>query len=178
MRLLKPILTAALMTFIGIFSASAVTDQLRLTFADGHSVVIALRDVGNEHTKMFTTPEGITFSVPSEKEGEAPTTYTFDVSELQAVTSIEGESSEQSKIGEIADATDNVTITPIAANTLLIAGSEIKSAADIRVYDLNGRRVMADISGTGNEYILSIAPLQAGIYLINVGKTTIKVTKR
>lgn len=178
MRLLRPIvITVAFMILFGTLSVSAQIDQLRISFDDGHTVMIDLRDVGGVFTKMFPTPLGVTFEVPSDKMGEDPIIYKFDLDDLHSMTSVEIGSSVQSEIAAAAVATDNIVFTPIGANILRITGSDIRSAADIRVYDMAGRRVVAEVSGDGSGYILSIDPLRPGIYLINVGNTTVKVSK-
>lgn len=178
MHRLKALMVATVIALFGSMTANAAVNQMRLTYADGHTLLIDLATQSSQLPKITFTPTALTIHVPSKVEGQPETTFECSVENLGAEMPIEF-LEEQTGLADVKAGNDNLVITPIDANTLLVKGADVLTPADVKVYDMAGHSVAADITATADgEITVSIAPLSTGVYLINASRTTLKVTKR
>lgn len=177
MHKIKTLVAAFVIAISSCLTAHAITTQLRISFKDGRTLVIDLTATDDEVLpKMTFTPRTVIFEIPPVSADEKPTTYVCEVEDLQAMKPIEV-STEMSSINDIF-AADNVVITPVSNNEVRISGTDVADADAVRVYDMNGRMMRAEVVADGDALKLSLADLPSGVYIVNISSTSLKVTKR
>lgn len=183
---LKPLIIAAALSMCACLPASARTTQLTIKLKDGRSVVLDLTASGSGDEKqlpvMTFTPTTLKVVLPPKETSEpgsvtTPAVYTFEVEELQAMEPIEAGTT--TAIDDILASDNAILIAPIGGDLVRVTGSEAIKAADVRVFDISGRQCDVEIvDENAGALTISLAPLQAGVYVVNISSYSLKITKR
>lgn len=182
---IRLLVLVAIVLIGGCLTASAKTTQLTLKLKDGRSIVLDLSASGEGENKklpvMTFTPTTMKVELPPKEATEpgeivAPTVYTFEVEDLQAMEPIE---TDASGIMEIITKEKAIAITPMGGDMVKVTSSKPITGDDVRIYDMAGRGQMVDVVSQGEyELTISLSQLVGGVYIIQVSNYSIKVTKR
>ncbi|MDE5988316.1 MAG: T9SS type A sorting domain-containing protein [Duncaniella sp.] len=184
----KALIVAAVVVFGSCLSTSAKTTQLTINMKDGRSIVLDLTaGGGTENEKLLPvmtfTPTSVQVVLPPKESSEpggtpTPVTYTFEIEDLQTMEPIKTDS-ELSSITDILASGSTVLIAPIGGDLVRVAGNENLKAGDVKVYDINGRRQSVDLTPEGpGAFIVSLANLHQGVYIVNISSHSLKIIKR
>lgn len=183
----KPLIVAAVVVLGSSLSISAKTTQLTINMKDGRSIVLDLTAGGTENEKLLPvmtfTPTSVQVVLPPKESSEpggtpTPVTYTFEIEDLQTMEPIKTDS-ELSSITDILASGSTVLIAPIGGDLVRVAGNENLKADDVKVYDINGRRQSVDLAPEGpGTFIVSLANLHQGVYIVNISSHSLKIIKR
>lgn len=183
----KPLIVAAVVVLGSCLSTSAKTTQLTINMKDGRSIVLDLTAGGTENEKLLPvmtfTPTSVQVVLPPKESSEpggtpTPVTYTFEIEDLQTMEPIKTDS-ELSSITDILASGSTVLIAPIGGDLVRVAGNENLKADDVKVYDINGRRQSVDLMPEGpGTFIVSLANLSHGVYIVNISSHSLKIIKR
>lgn len=183
----KPLIVAAVVVLGSCLSTSAKTTQLTINMKDGRCIVLDLTAGGTENEKLLPvmtfTPTSVQVVLPPKESSEpggtpTPVTYTFEIEDLQTMEPIKTDS-ELSSISDILASGSTVLIAPIGGDLVRVAGNENLKADDVKVYDINGRRQSVDLTPEGpGTFIVSLANLSHGVYIVNISSHSLKIIKR
>lgn len=109
--------------------------------------------------------EGVKLVITEGSDGL--TTVSYPLADIRKITCEEVE-------GALENASSNIAIYPSPAHDVLHFRN-VEGKHNVRVYALDGRLVMS-LQITGNESI-DISDLPTGMYLVNIGYTTLKMMK-
>lgn len=184
----KPLIVAAVVVLGSCLSTSAKTTQLTINMKDGRTIVLDLTAGGTEDEKLLPvmtfTPTSVKVVLPPKESSEpgetpAPVTYTFEVEDLQTMEPIKTDSELSSSISDILASGSTVLIAPLGGDLVRVAGNENLKADDVKVYDINGRRQSVDLTPEGpGAFIVSLANLHQGVYIVNISSHSLKIIKR
>ena len=183
---LKPLIIAAALSMCACLPASAKTTQLTIKLRDGRSVVLDLTASGSGDERqlpvMTFTPTSLKVVLPPKETSDpgvvtTPAVYTFEVEELHAMEPIEAGTT--TAIDEILASDNAIVIAPLGGDLVRVTGSEAIKADDVRVFDLSGRQCDVEIADESvGAFTISLAPLQTGVYIVNISSYSLKITKR
>ena len=183
---LKPLIIATALSLCACLQASAKTTQLTIKLKDGRSVVLDLTASGSGDQKqlpvMTFTPTALKVVLPPKETAEpgvvtTPAEYTFEVEELKAMEPIEAGTT--TAIEDILASDNAILIAPLGGDLVRVTGSEVIKADDVRVFDISGRQCDVEIAAeSAGALTISLAPLQTGVYIVNISSYSLKITKR
>lgn len=183
----KTLIVAAVVVLGSCLATSAKTTQLTINMKDGRSIVLDLTAGGTEDQKqlpvMTFTPTSVQVVLPPKEssdpgEPQKPAVYTFAVEDLQAMEPIKTDS-DLSSITDILASGSTILIAPLGGDLVRVAGNEDLKAKDVKVYDINGRLQNVDITSEApGEFIVSLANLGQGVYIVNISSHSLKIIKR
>ncbi|MDE6514045.1 MAG: discoidin domain-containing protein [Muribaculaceae bacterium] len=151
-----------------------VEDSVVLTFkgAEIASFTAAALDALRQADGSFPLPTG-EFTEPGDYKLTVPAAMMI-VANGSRSKPLEAQWTVTGQDGISAPETDSALTFARMGGTLTIGG--IQGAATVTLYDLNGRAAAsARVSANGNAAI-NVAALPAGVYLLNVNNTTLKIT--
>ena len=166
--------------------AELITKTLRITRSDGTVVNIDLssgqKDGETVLPVMTFTSNSMKIELPPKVDPENPdavipeTSYTFEVQDLKSIGTVQ---EEKSGIASTVADRNEITIAFTGRDLITISGGADLSAADVKLYDLQGRSLPVEVTTASQGRLdISLSPLAPGIYIIKIDTATLKVTKR
>lgn len=172
MRIIKPLVVAALMSMAGfLYAENPKAIHLCLNFTNGSSAYINVQDGTDPENPptLNVTPTALTVNVP-QKEAEAKS-YTYEATGIEKFYFAE---MEVSGIKEVAD-NSNIVITTLGGGLVRVTGA---ASEEVRVYDMEGRQVEVKQSTDGGTTLITLENLGTGVYIISCKNATLKITKK
>ncbi|MDE6371033.1 MAG: T9SS type A sorting domain-containing protein [Duncaniella sp.] len=192
MKTIRALCLALTLITSGTMLADLITKSLRITLRDGRTLVLDLSAGQKEGEAeavlpmMTFTPTAMKIELPARTDPENPTvtvepvSYTFEVEDLKGMAPIGTEQVEDmSGIAATLAPQDDIVISLAGRDEVVISGREGIEPTDVRLYDMGGTSLAADVTAAGEGRLtLSLASLPAGVYIVKIQSATLKVTKR
>lgn len=192
MKTFRALCLALTLISSGTMLADLITKSLRITLRDGRTLVLDLSEGQKDGEAepvlpvMSFTPTTMKIDLPARTDPEnpevkvEPVSYTFEVEDLKGMAPIGTEQVEDmSGIATTLAPKDDIVIALTGRDEVTVSGREGIEPTDVRLYDMAGTAVAADVTAAGEGRLtLSLASLPAGVYIVKIKSATLKVTKR
>lgn len=164
------LLAVALFLTGGAVTANAESHYLGISFHQGETVYF---DLAVPEATYEAKIEGTTLKITPTHTADG-SNYSYEIANINRIFNTTEDVS-QSSIKDLT--TSGSVITPLGDNKFAIALAD-GSAKGLTVYGADGRAVGAHIAADGANAVVDLSSLNHGVYVINFGQCSLKVSKR